>query len=270
MEYFFIVYSYYESSRTLDRSKDSTNKNYDISYENTKYSQLTSPEKVNTLERNKNRSNNVLQSEINTLNSSVHGVDGPSYSSYDPNTSSDNSYTTYEKYSNVTSPLKSPKYDHNFSRLPESYKKYSESFTKNLTSPRKFEINKNISSSIDNQSDSSLPKFISATPKKLQSNGGSKTEVTEKYFTTSTPFKSETTTHKQFQNGGSQSQQQSSVSTYSNYEIINEPPIITDNETLEQRMCKKSVTQKIVEKRTVTMSQTKQEGTTLRSFKFEE
>ncbi|XP_044738316.1 talin-1 isoform X2 [Chrysoperla carnea] len=261
---------YYESSRTLDRSKDSTNKNYDISYENTKYSQLTSPEKVNTLERNKNRSNNVLQSEINTLNSSVHGVDGPSYSSYDPNTSSDNSYTTYEKYSSVTSPLKSPKFDHNFSRLPESYKKYSESFTKNLTSPRKFEINKNISSSIDNQSDSSLPKFISATPKKLQSNGGSKTEVTEKYFTTSTPYKSETTTHKQFQNGGSQSQQQSSVSTYSNYEIINEPPIITDNETLEQRMCKKSVTQKIVEKRTVTMSQTKQEGTTLRSFKFEE
>lgn len=199
---------------------------------------------MNTLERkNKHRDQTTLQSEINSLNQSVYGDTTNSYPS-SPN------HTTYEKFSTTSAPQTSS--PNNFSRLPESYKKYSESFTRNLNNnklnsptppPPPPVKSKDTKPKYDDK-----PKLVSVIPKK---SSHPNVESSFEYR----------------QNGNSNN----TMSTYSsNYEIINEPPVVVGNETLEQRMCKKSITQKIVEKRTVTMSQSKHGSTTTKSFQFQD
>lgn len=89
--------------------------------------------------------------------------------------------------------------------------------------------------------------------------------IEEKYYT-STPSKGLSNATFESVKNGVDSQYQSSFST--NVEYINEPPVLKDSDTLEQKMLKKSVTQQVVEKKTVsTMRTTKQESST-KTFGF--
>lgn len=90
----------------------------------------------------------------------------------------------------------------------------------------------------------------------------------EKYYTSIPAAISplEKKTFETFKNDGD-THYQSSFS--SNVEYINEPPTIKDNDTLEQKMLKKSVTQQIFEKKTVSVTKsTKQESAT-KTFRFD-
>lgn len=90
----------------------------------------------------------------------------------------------------------------------------------------------------------------------------------EKYFTSipSAISPLEKKTFETFKNGGD-SQYQSSYST--NVEYINEPPTFKDSDTLEQKMLKKSVTQQIIEKKTVSTTKTMKQESATKSFRFD-
>lgn len=88
--------------------------------------------------------------------------------------------------------------------------------------------------------------------------------TTEKYFTSTpntkvqfTPIDKKEFTP--FKNGSS--------AYSSNVEYITEVPALKDSDTLEQKMLKKSITQQVIEKKTVTRS-TKQESST-KNFRFD-
>lgn len=66
----------------------------------------------------------------------------------------------------------------------------------------------------------------------------------------------------------SSSQPITSYSTES-VEYINDMPILRDTDTLEQKMLKKSVTQQITEKRTVSMVKSSRQESSSKTFKFE-
>ncbi|KAK9884059.1 hypothetical protein WA026_004996 [Henosepilachna vigintioctopunctata] len=87
--------------------------------------------------------------------------------------------------------------------------------------------------------------------------------IEEKYYT-STPNKNQSTlSDKRYDSikNGTDTEFQSSFS--SNVEYVNEPPVFRDTDSLEQKMLKKSVTQQIVEKKTVsTVRSSKQESST--------
>lgn len=59
------------------------------------------------------------------------------------------------------------------------------------------------------------------------------------------------------------------MSTFSNMEYITEPPILSEIDSLEQRMCKQSITQKIIEKKTVHMSSSSKHESSTKSYRFE-
>lgn len=90
----------------------------------------------------------------------------------------------------------------------------------------------------------------------------------EKYFSSIPAAISplEKKTFETFKNGGD-TQYQSSFST--NVEYSNEPPVFKDNDTLEQKMLKKSVTQQIIEKKTVSMSKSTKQESDIKTFRFE-
>lgn len=102
--------------------------------------------------------------------------------------------------------------------------------------------------------------------------------TTEKYYT-STNAKDDKSnvitsplipksTFETFKNGGGTDEQyQSSYS--SNVEFINEPPVLKDNDTLEQRMLKKSINEQIFEKKTTTTSRTTKQESQMKTFKFQ-
>lgn len=90
----------------------------------------------------------------------------------------------------------------------------------------------------------------------------------EKYFTSIPASISplEKKTFETFKNGGD-SQYQSSFS--SNVEYIKEPPVFKDNDTLEQKMLKKSVTQQIFEKKTISTTKSSKQESATKTFRFE-
>lgn len=96
------------------------------------------------------------------------------------------------------------------------------------------------------------------------------TSATEKYYT-STPekFGHFSPTAKDFGgfNNGTGTDYHSTYS--SNVEVVNEPPVIKDTDSLEQKMLKKSVTQQIVEKKTVATTKTTKQESSTKSFRFE-
>lgn len=70
-----------------------------------------------------------------------------------------------------------------------------------------------------------------------------------------------------FRNGSTSEFQTSSFST--NSEIINEPPVLKDTDSLEQKMLKKSVTQQITEKKVVSMTRSSRQESSSKTFKLE-
>lgn len=105
---------------------------------------------------------------------------------------------------------------------------------------------------------SSEPQYSSASEKFYTSTPASK-------IAPLSPF--EKKNFETFKNGNGDSQYQSSYS--SNVEYINEPPVLKDDDTLEQKMLKKSVTQQIIEKRTVSTSKSSKQESSTKSFRFE-
>ncbi|XP_050295854.1 talin-1 isoform X2 [Anthonomus grandis grandis] len=94
---------------------------------------------------------------------------------------------------------------------------------------------------------------------------------TEKYYTTSTAKGDKgalgaPNAFGTFKNGADE-QYQSSFS--SNVEYISEPPVLRDNDTLEQKLLKKSVSEQVFEKKTTTTSRTTKQESHMKTFKFQ-
>ncbi|KAI4466980.1 huntingtin interacting protein 1 [Holotrichia oblita] len=86
----------------------------------------------------------------------------------------------------------------------------------------------------------------------------------EKYYTSTPQAKLEYAPIDTFKNGND---------LHGNYttsvEYVSEAPVLRDTETLEQKMCKKSITQHVTEKKTVSMSRSSKQESTSKTFKFE-
>lgn len=319
-----------------------------MSYNDT-YSQLESPEKVNTLERNKYQQN-PLQQEVNTLDYAVYGGSNnygqtPGYSNTDynsyaktaPSYATQPSYTSnqygsvfntdqYTPYSSKSN--EAPQYTSVNPQYSTPNKPFS-SMTSNTT-PKPFSSNTTSSqydksydygstnqfSSTDKSKYDNVPSSGSYTKFDTSSNlfdstagnfkipsdgyktseyntstykipGGTQTDTykyesyhsasqpvysttTEKYYTSTPNSKVQFTPidrkgFEPFSKNGSD--YESSFS--SNVEYISQPPTLKDTDTLEQKMLKKSVTQQIIEKKTVsTTKSTKQESST-KNFRLE-
>ncbi|XP_057660933.1 talin-1 isoform X1 [Diorhabda carinulata] len=213
------------------------------------YSQLESPEKVNSLERNKN----ILKSQINDLDSATYGSTntyGQDYNSY-----SQNSPKFYPKdtYTSTPSHYKSydPPKDSFYQPLDNKY--YSDGYssseyaTNTYKTPEGYKMN-----TYEYKSYQSQPQH-------------SYSSSSEKYYTSSPAVTSprDKKAFETFKNGDSQ------YSYSTNVEYINEPPLFRDDDTLEQKMLKKSVTQQIIEKKTVSMTKSSKEESSTKSFRFE-
>ncbi|XP_074035813.1 talin_middle and talin-RS domain-containing protein rhea isoform X1 [Leptinotarsa decemlineata] len=216
------------------------------------YSQLESPEKVNSLERNKN----VLKAHINSLDSATYGgtnsygqdygsaftQNAPRFSPKDNYTSSPSHMRGYEPLK-TDSPFQSPKhysdgyssseYATNTYKTPDGYKSNTFKYESYHSTPQ--------------------PTYSSSIEKYYTSKPAVTSPLEKKSFET-------------FRNG-SNTQYQSSFS--SNVEYINEAPQLKSEDTLEQKMLKKSVSQQIIEKKTVSMTKSSKQESSTRSFRFE-
>lgn len=243
---------------------------------------MESPEKVNSLERNKR---NLLQSQIHSLDNAVYG----GTNSY--NQTSQNDYNSFSKNAPKFTPLPA---------RPPSYTPDSKTYSPTTTSPSYQSPYKQLPTSPTKPTFAYSPKPSNLTTfgsdgyttSEYKTNtykipGGYKTDSykyeayksstqptytagTEKYYTSTPNAKVELSpfdkkTFETFSNGDNQ--YQSSYS--SNVEYINEPPVLKDTDTLEQKMLKKSVTQQIIEKKTVQMTKSSKQESSTKSFRFE-
>lgn len=273
---------------------------------NDTYSHLESPEKVSSLDRNKKL---LLQSQINTLDSAVYGTtnsygqnnqDPTNYNSFSKNAPrfTPSSATparppppaNYAQESKVYSPTSTPPQYTPYKQLPTATSaspKYLGNSSFDYSPPTKPD---NQISFLD-QKPSSLGDGYSTS--EYQTNtykipGGYKTDsykyesyqsssqptyssVSEKYYTSTPNSKLQISPFdkKSFEtfSNGTNNQYQSSFS--SNVEYVNEPPVLKDTDTLEQKMLKKSLTQQIIEKKTVQMTKSSKQETSTKRFGFE-
>lgn len=211
-------------------------------YEIPQYGKTTS--QYSTPQKSYNQPTNVtpkpFTSDTSYDNSSYNYSSIANKSRYD-NIPSSGSYTKFDTSSHAFEP---PKYD--FKTIGDGYttSEYSTSTQKipggTQTNTYKYET---YHSSSDPIYSSTSEKYYTSTPNtKVQF-----TPIDKKEFT---PFK----------NGSSYS---------SNVEYITEAPVLKDSDTLEQKMLKKSVTQQVIEKKTVqTTRSTRQESST-KNFRFD-
>lgn len=281
---------------------------------NDTYSHLESPEKVNSLERNKQYKNPLL-SEINTLDSAVYGGGG-SYNNYGQKNgqnyghtsgySSDYSvpqpppppqtttnyqyqytpYSTYEQqnkqydtpqYGKTTNQPKTTSYERSFDGRYDNFPSSGGSYTKFDTSsphafqpPPKYEFNKSgdgYTSSEYSTSTFKIPGGTQTDTYKYETYHSASDPIysttTEKYYTSTPNSKFVPIDKPPFKNGCN--------NTFSsNIEYTTTTPVVSkDSDSLEQKMLKKSVTQQVIEKRTVqTTKSTKQESST-KNFRFD-
>lgn len=250
---------------------------------------MESPEKVSSLERSKIPSS---QSHINNLESNLYGGSNLCGQDY--------SYNSFSQ----SAPTYNPKFIDNYTNVPSHYASVNRNFSPlqskcyekpfgNSSSPigghenqlKSYETKKDYYDKSDSKQYSdgySSSEYVTSTQKTPE---GIKTNTykyesyhstpqptysssSEKYFSSIPAAISplEKKTFETFKNG-EDSQYQSTFST--NVEYVNEPPIFKGSDTLEQKMLKKSVTQQIIEKKTVSMTKsTKQESAT-KNFRFE-
>lgn len=238
------------------------------------YSSLISPEKVNTLERNKKDNKNALLSEINALDSAVYG----GTNSYNQNSSyMNNNNGTYDHlhsshfdstYNNQTSSFSevAPKFAQPYKPLGSGIimptaKNEVKSESKSYMSPDGYKTDSYKYESYQTSSSKPMSAFTSSSDKYFTS-----TPTQSKMYSgpVETDLKS-TTFDGAYKNGSDHHQ----LMSFSNVEFINEPPLLMDNDSLEQRMCKQSLTQKIIEKKTVQMTSSSKQETSTKSFRFE-
>ncbi|KAJ8983101.1 hypothetical protein NQ317_001844 [Molorchus minor] len=288
------------------------------------YSQLESPDKVNSLERNKQA--RALQSEINRLESSVYGLSNnygqnnysyPNYNSFSQNAPKfspsygSNQYSEKKPsfpskiYEPLNTSTTSKSYEPPFSTsTPSHYASLNKGYGTNSPPSKLYSTP---GQNFDyGTTGSSLPSFqpidsFNKIEYKPSSDGyssadyvsntyktpsGYKTDTykyesyqsapehtysstNEKYYTSSPAGKPGLLDQKTFDNfrNGNDTQYQSSFS--SNVDFVNQPPVLKDNDTLEQKMLKKSVTQQIIEKKTTSMTRSSKQETSTKSFKFD-
>lgn len=243
---------------TIDRSQ--------LNAYNDSYSNLVSPEKVNTLERNKKEKLNLLP-EINAVDSAVYGLQ--------------NSYNQNSIYNSVEKSPKSPvydrspkspvydqnssynkKYDTNYSQnydyKTESYSTFADSQQQpKFSTPFRSEVSTNYFAPESYKTDMYKYENIH-TSKPIEEKGFSSTPNTKIYGP------SDSKSFEVIKNGADHQ-----IMSYSNVEYLNDPPLISEADSLEQRMCKQSVTQKIIEKKTVHMSSTSKHESSTKSYRFE-
>ncbi|CAH0550425.1 unnamed protein product [Brassicogethes aeneus] len=301
-------------------------------YQDSHYSHLESPEKVNSLERTKQKrhpTSNTLQSQIDDLDSAVYGGAntygqnnyGAPYSDQSQGVyGQTGAYTSPSNYNYSSFSQNAPK----FAPQPPSYTNqysYSNTSTK-PASPGAYVSTKSFESpSHTNKASNASPKPFEKTfdyvsrpqtfstfskPLEVQkpttegyttsdystntykTPEGYRTDTykyehyqsqpqvhysssSDKYYTTSpggAPLPTSPTSSKDFGKNGFDKQYQTSYST-SNVEYVNEPPIIHDDDTLEQKMLKKSVTKQIIEKKTTTMTKSSKQESSTKSFRLE-
>lgn len=240
------------------------------SYNDT-YSNLISPEKVNTLERIKKENKNLLLSEINSLDSAVYG----GTNSYNQNSSFNNSYdksydhsydkksSAYDSY-NQTSDYKTDSYSsfsENAPKFSQPYKPLSAISPKNDI---KSESNVKTSSYISPDGGYKTDSYKYESYQTVAKPVSTFTTNQDKYYT-STPQSKLYNPMDVYKNGNSGHQMMS----YSNVEYINEPPLIAESDSLEQRMCKQSLTQKVIEKKTVHMTSSSKQESSSNTYRFE-
>ncbi|KAJ8935035.1 hypothetical protein NQ314_013060 [Rhamnusium bicolor] len=295
------------------------------------YTHLESPEKVNSLERNKK--SHILQSQINDLDSSVYGTTNNNYGKNDYSFSNYNSFSqnapkftpsygsnqysegrhNYPKtYEPLNTNINSKPYEPLSTSTPSHYASLNKSYGTNATSPKPFGTPAQdksfdygtIGHNLDTQSQPM--ESFSKSDYKPSSDGYSSSEYVTNTYKTPGGYKTNTFKYESYQStpqqtyssssekyysslpagktqpilsppfdkksfdtlkNGSDSQYQSSFS--SNVEYINQPPVLKDEDTLEQKMLKKSVTQQIIEKKTVSMTKSSKHESSTKSFKFD-
>lgn len=247
---------------------------------------------MNSLERNKKAN---LQSHINNLDTATYGGSNSygqndySYNSFSQNAPTyspkmgDNYTSTPSHYASINrnySPLQNKEYDKPFGNIGcpvgtyDQMKKISSQYE-----PTDLYSKSDTKHYSDGYSSSEYVTSTQKTPEGLKTNTfkyesyqstpqPTYSSSSEKYFTSVPAAISplEKKTFETFKNGGD-TQYQSSFST--NVEYINEPPVFKDNDTLEQKMLKKSVTQQIIEKKTVSMTKSSKQESATKSFRFD-
>lgn len=243
------------------------------------YRHLESPEKVNSLERNKKA---YIQSHINNLDQVTYG----GTNSYGQNDYAPNSHNLYMQ----GAPTYSPKFETSTPSHYASVNRGSSGQSRGYDSQiggydsLKYEPTDYFNKSDTRQySDGySSSEYVTNTYKTPE---GHKTHTfkyesyqstpqptfslsSEKYYTSAPALQSplEKKTFETFRNGGD-TQCQSSYST--NVEYINDPPVFKDDDTLEQKMLKKSVTQQIIEKKTIQTTKSSKQESATKTFRFE-
>lgn len=236
-----IFYLRYE---TIDRSGQNI-------YNDT-YSNLTSPEKVNSLERSKKEKTNLI-SEINALDSAVYG----GTNSYGQNSMyQTNLSPKSHEVQNGSSKFENQSYEFSQKSDFSSYEspKFSQTF-KPVTPPESKYFPKSPIQNENYKTESSYYNYQSSKP--IEEKGFSSTPITKIYGTAS--------------NGTSNDHSHQLMSTFSSNVdyTVNEPPMISEIDNLEQRMCKQSITQKIIEKKTVHMTSSSKQESSTKSYRFE-
>ncbi|GLV39682.1 rhea [Carabus blaptoides fortunei] len=326
---------------TIDRTQyNNVHGNY---HDPTKYSTLVSPEKVNTLERNKKDTKHHLLQDISALDSAVYGTVHTNYTTYNQQQQQRNTYTsspkpdnksTYESYNSLSpdrkqnyepysslsaekkqtydpysplsqdksnySPLSQEKSNyspdkHTYSPLSQEKSTYSPlGQEKSTYSPQKHSY-ESYSHSLDYKTDkkstlhdysaytsphksSTLPKselksYTAPDSYRYESSYQQSTPVTtytsDKYNTSKLYNPSgELKRFEEFTKNGTDHQQQQQV-IYSNAEFTSDPVTLTEAQSLEQRMLKQSVTQKIIEKQSIQMTSSSKMESSTKSFRFD-
>lgn len=254
------------------------------------YRHLESPEKVNSLERNKKA---YLQSHINNLDQATYGGTN-SYGQNDYAPSSHSLYTqgtpTYTPKFETSTPTYTPKFE---TGTPSHYASVNRGYggqnrgydsqvggydslkyepTDYFSKPDTRQYSDGYSSSEYVTNSFKTPDGYKTHSYKYESYQSTPQPTystsSEKYYTSAPALQSplDKKTFETFKNGGD-TQYQSAYST--NVEYINEPPVFKDDDTLEQKMLKKSVTQQIIEKKTVQTTKSSKQESSTKTFRFE-
>lgn len=261
------------------------------------YSQLESPEKVNSLERNKTRINPLLN-EINSLDSAVFGLGQNSYNQNVNTFNSQNSHNNNIYGSLPKTPQQQQKYlynQHETEYMP--YQQHQQQYyedhyatpkhhypTNNITniSPKPFttanskEHEYNLMKQYHQTSSNNdvSPMYHHYYPTTTKTDMDANNKLGGGGFT-ATEYGSNTYKLPDGQTNKSDSyiyktyESQPLTTFSSDVQYVNELPTLKDSDTLEQRMLKKSVTQQITEKRTVSMFKSSRQESSSKTFKFD-
>lgn len=228
---------------------------------------------MNSLERNKSRINPLLN-EINALDSATYG----GQNTYNQNLNSNNYYGSLPKSSPKYNSLN--KYDseqvlsstynnanqHYFEEHYASPKPYYPTNAVHTTnvSPKPYSNIKEFSYDLEKPYVTPIHSTKQSDYLSTLDGGYSTTAFGSNTYKFPDGQKTDTYMYKAYE-----SSSQPTTTYSSDIQTINELPVLKDTDTLEQRMLKKSVTQQITEKRTVSMVKSSRQESSSKTFRFD-